>query len=108
MAPRRHAPSDHEGVAHDDHSRDIEPASHADHEHGAHGDHTPHESPLTMLVPLGVLAFGAIVAGFLFKGAFIGHDYDAFWKGALFTAKDNHILEEIHHVPAWVPGRRSS
>jgi NADH-quinone oxidoreductase subunit L len=97
-----HAPSDHEGVAHDDHSRDIEPASHADHEHGAHGDHTPHESPLTMLVPLGVLALGAIVAGFLFKEAFIGHNYDAFWKGALFTAKDNHILEEIHHVPAWV------
>src|SRR3954451_9246098 len=97
-----HAPSDHEGVAHDDHSRDIEPASHADHEHGAHGDHTPHESPLTMLVPLGVLALGAIVTGFLFKEAFIGHNYDAFWKGALFTAKDNHILEEIHHVPAWV------
>ena len=69
--------------------------------HG-HGDHTPHESPLTMLVPLGVLALGAIVAGFLFKGAFIGHDYDAFWKGALFTAKDNHILQEIHDVPAWV------
>src|SRR4051812_9707321 len=97
-----HAPSDHEGVAHDDHSRDIEPASHADHKHGAHGDHTPHESPLTMLVPLGVLALGAIVTGFLFKEAFIGHNYDAFWKGALFTAKDNHILEEIHHVPAWV------
>src|SRR5215218_3005627 len=97
-----HAPSDHEGVAHDDHSRDIEPASHADHEHSGHGDHTPHESPLTMLVPLGVLALGAVVAGFAFKESFIGHNYDAFWKGALFTAKDNHILEEIHHVPAWV------
>src|SRR6185312_16783658 len=37
-----HARSDHEGVTHDDHSRDVEPASHADHEHGHHGDHTPH------------------------------------------------------------------
>ena len=64
---------------------------------------------LTMLVPLGVLALGAIVAGFVFNGAFIGHSYDAFWKGALFTAKDNHILDEIHDVPAWVvAGRRSS
>jgi NADH-quinone oxidoreductase subunit L len=97
-----HAPSDHEGVAHDDHSRDAEPVSHADHEHGGHGDHRPHESPLTMLVPLSVLAFGALVAGFAFKESFIGHNYNAFWKGALFTAKDNHILEEIHHVPAWV------
>jgi NADH-quinone oxidoreductase subunit L len=94
---------DHEGVEHDDRSRDVEPASHADHEHGHHGDHTPHESPLVMLIPLGVLALGALVAGFAFKEAFIGHDYATFWKGSLFTAPDNKILEEIHHLPAIVP-----
>lgn len=71
---------------------------HAHDDHG-HGAHEPHEGPLVMLVPLAV---GAVVAGFLFKGAFIGEGYEAFWKGALFTAPDNHILEELHHVPAWV------
>lgn len=32
-------------------------------ENGAHGDHTPHESPLTMLLPLVVLAGLSIVGG---------------------------------------------
>jgi len=31
-----------------------------------------HESPLVMLIPLFVLAIGAIFAGFLFKDLFIG------------------------------------
>jgi len=101
-AAHAHAPSDHEGVDHDDHSRDAEPATHADHEHGHHGDFTPHESPWTMLGPLAVLAIGSIAAGFLFNGYFIGHHADAFWKGALATGPDNHIMEEMHHVPAWV------
>src|SRR3954454_6423279 len=101
-AAHAHAPSDHEGVDHDDHSRDAEPATHADPEHGHHGDFTPHESPWTMLGPLAVLATGSIAAGFLFNGYFIGHHADAFWKGALATGPDNHIMEEMHHVPAWV------
>ena len=95
------APPDHEGVAHDQRSRDLEPPHAADHEH-AHGDHTPHESPLVMLVPLAVLALGALIAGFAFKGAFIDQGYNAFWKGSLFTAPDNKVLEELHHVPLWV------
>ncbi|GGG24117.1 NADH-quinone oxidoreductase subunit L [Chelatococcus composti] len=74
---------------------------HDDHGHG-HGDHTPHESPLVMLIPLAVLAIGVVVAGFAFKEAFIGHDYDNFWKGALFTGANNHILHEMHEVPGWV------
>ena len=40
---------------------------------------------------------------FVFHDAFIGEGYDEFWKGALFTRPDNHILEEMHHVPALVP-----
>jgi NADH-quinone oxidoreductase subunit L len=95
-------PGDHEGVEHDDRARDVEPASHADHEHG-HGGHRPHESPRVMLVSLAVLAVGAAFAGFFLADAFIGHNYNEFWKGALFTGPDNHILEEMHHVPALVP-----
>lgn len=98
---------DHEGVEHDARSHDAEVAGHADHEHGHHGAHTPHESPLVMLIPLGVLALGALIAGFTFHESFVGEHYNEFWKGALFTGPDNHVLEEIHHVPvlvSWLPG----
>jgi NADH-quinone oxidoreductase subunit L len=101
------AHGDHEGVEHDERSRDAEPASHADHEHGHRGAHTPHESPLVMLIPLAVLALGALIAGFVFEGSFVGEHYEEFWKGALFTGPDNHIMAEIHHAPAlvsWLPG----
>jgi len=40
-----------------------------------------HESPLNMLVPLGVLAFGAVLAGTIFYKTFM---YDpSFWNGSL-------------------------
>jgi NADH-quinone oxidoreductase subunit L len=61
-----------------------------------------HESPRPMLIPLLVLAAGAILAGYPLKEAFIGHGHDAFWKGALFYSKDNHILHDFHDVPKWV------
>jgi NADH-quinone oxidoreductase subunit L len=64
--------------------------------------HHVHESPQVMLVPLYVLAVGAVAAGFLFEGYFFGHHYADFWKGALFTLPENEILEEFHHVPLLV------
>ena len=64
--------------------------------------HHAHESPLVMLVPLFVLAVGSLLAGFFFVEYFIGHDYEHFWKGALFILPDNNILEEFHHVPLYV------
>ncbi len=64
--------------------------------------HHVHESPYVMLVPLFVLAIGAVFAGMVFEGYFIGHAYDHFWKGALFTLPGNEILDEFHHVPFWV------
>ncbi|UVF17417.1 NADH-quinone oxidoreductase subunit L [Microvirga terrae] len=105
-----HAPSAHEGVEHDKSGHDVEPGSqaqhehgHDDHAHGHHGSHLPHESPLVMLVPLLVLAIGAVLAGVIFHGAFIGEGYEEFWKGAIFTGPNNHILETMHHLPGWVP-----
>ena len=79
--------------------------AHDDHGHGDHGHghaHAPHESPLVMLIPLAVLSIGAVAAGFLFKEAFVGHNYEQFWKAALFTGKDNHIIHDFHNVPKWV------
>jgi NADH-quinone oxidoreductase subunit L len=54
-----------------------------------------------MLIPLIVLAVGALFAGVVFKGLFIGPETE-FWKGALFYGPNNHILEEMEHVPRLV------
>ena len=64
--------------------------------------HHVHESPPVMLVPLYILAAGALFAGLIFHGYFFGEEYLEFWKGALFTLPENEILEHYHHVPAWV------
>ncbi len=98
----------HGADEHDHSAHSTEEASHGAHTKDAHGHddhghaHTPHESPWVMLVPLAVLSLGAIFAGLAFKEQFIGHDYDHFWKGALFTGKENHILHAMHEVPGWV------
>ncbi|MGY6645438.1 MAG: NADH-quinone oxidoreductase subunit L [Salinarimonas sp.] len=76
-------------------------ATHGD-DHGHHHDHKPHESPPVMMIPLILLAIGALVAGFLFKGVFVGDGYEAFWGDALYTRPDNTILVDLHYVPAWV------
>ena len=64
--------------------------------------HHVHESPPVMLVPLFVLAAGALAAGFVFAPYFVGEHYEAFWKASLFTLPDNHILHDFHDVPVWV------
>ncbi|MCP4380327.1 MAG: NADH-quinone oxidoreductase subunit L [Hyphomicrobiales bacterium] len=61
-----------------------------------------HESPPVMMIPLYVLAVGSLLAGWLFYGVFVGDGFEEFWKGSLFVADANHILEEMHHVPFWV------
>ena len=64
--------------------------------------HHVHESPMVMLVPLFILAIGALFAGVVFHDYFIGEHYAEFWKASLFTLPDNHILHAIHEVPLWV------
>jgi NADH-quinone oxidoreductase subunit L len=54
-----------------------------------------------MLIPLGVLAFGALFAGLIFSRFFIGHDAEHFWRESL-SAGQNHVFEEMHHAPGWV------
>ncbi|MGO8738921.1 NADH-quinone oxidoreductase subunit L [Rhodoblastus sp.] len=73
-----------------------------DEDHGdAHGHQAldPHESPNTMMIPLYVLSLGALFAGMMFKGAFIGHGLNEFWRGSLFFGPDNHIMHEMHEIP---------
>jgi NADH-quinone oxidoreductase subunit L len=80
----------------DDHSHGVTDPSHE----AAHGHaFEPHESPTPMLIPLYVLSIGALFAGGLFASHFIGADQAGFWKGAIFYGPNNHILEEMEHVP---------
>ena len=65
-------------------------------------DHV-HESPWVMLVPLLVLAGGALFAGYLLKYPFVGSGWQSFWQGSIVNAPHNHIIEAVHHVPGWVP-----
>jgi NADH-quinone oxidoreductase subunit L len=65
-------------------------------------DHA-HESPPTMTIPLGVLAVGALLAGAVFFQYFAGHHVEEFFRESIFMGPENKILEEMHHLPGWVP-----
>ena len=57
-----------------------------------------HESPMVMIIPLIILAIGAIFSGFLFKDLFIGTDSSSeFWKSSIL------FLEPLSqdHPPLW-------
>ncbi|WFL77141.1 NADH-quinone oxidoreductase subunit L [Altererythrobacter arenosus] len=59
------------------------------------GGYHPHESPLTMLVPLGVLSVGAVLAGQIFAPSFL--DSAAFWSGSIFYNEP--LIHAMHAVP---------
>ena len=61
-----------------------------------------HESPKVMLLPMMVLAVGAVTAGYLGYESFVGHDLSAFWGAAIQVLPSHPTLEHAHHVPAWV------
>jgi NADH-quinone oxidoreductase subunit L len=62
-----------------------------------------HESPAVMLIPLLVLAVGAVIVGFTFYPLFVGGEQAEFWNGSIHNATHNHVLEHAHHLPEWVP-----
>jgi len=64
--------------------------------------HHVHESPLSMTIPLGVLAFGAVIAGFVGYEAFVGHGMAGFWRDSILILPGNDSIEAAHHVPLWV------
>jgi NADH-quinone oxidoreductase subunit L len=67
---------------------------------GTAGYH-PHESPLSMLVPIGLLAVGAVLAGQIFHGIFIDPERaPAFWRGSV--AFSSHLAESAEHASFWV------
>jgi NADH-quinone oxidoreductase subunit L len=93
-----HAPDHAHDHAHD-HAPDHAHAP-AHHDDGTAGYH-PHESPLSMLIPLFVLGAGALLAGWVWHEAFVGAEEGAaFWRGSL--AFDTHLMHALHDVPTWV------
>jgi NADH-quinone oxidoreductase subunit L len=81
-------------------------ADHPDEEHGdssnddamppeGTGGYHPHESRLNMLVPICLLAVGALAAGFTFSPFFL--ESAEFWRGSV--AFDEHLAHAMHQVP---------
>jgi NADH-quinone oxidoreductase subunit L len=59
-----------------------------------------HESPLWMLIPIGILAAGSILAGVPFKELFAGHGVEEFFRESL--KMHPHFIEEMEGVPVWI------
>ena len=70
--------------------------------HDRHHYEAAHESPKVMLVPLAVLAFGSIAAGWPFLQVFIGHGADAFFGTSLKLAEADTIYEESEKLPLYI------
>ena len=87
-------------LAHADHHADEGPDH--DDRHHAPALSEVHEAPLTMLIPLGVLALGAVFAGIAFDHFFIGPDSRGFWHGALGAIAGRGLNPQIEDFPMWV------
>ncbi|GLQ57735.1 NADH-quinone oxidoreductase subunit L [Devosia nitrariae] len=103
---RLHGHSAHPDPAHaavETHHEPIDDSNaddHGDHHGSAHEN--AHESPNVMLIPLYVLAAGAVLSGVVFYGMFF-HDVEHiehFFAGSIFV--DHELIEAAHGVPLWV------
>jgi NADH-quinone oxidoreductase subunit L len=56
-----------------------------------------HESPIWMLIPIGILAVGSIAAGFPFKDLFAGHGVHEFFGESV--KMNPHIIEAMEEIP---------
>ena len=65
-------------------------------------DHA-HESPMTMIIPLAVLAVGSVFAGMFFYGDFFGENVVEWFSVAVYNNHDtNTVLHDAHGVANWV------
>src|ERR1700688_810170 len=59
-----------------------------------------HEAPLWMLIPIGILAAGSLLAGFPFKELFAGHGVEEFFRESV--KMNPNIIEDMEAIPEWV------
>jgi NADH-quinone oxidoreductase subunit L len=64
-------------------------------------DHA-HESPPVMLIPLYVLAAGALLSGLVAYGWFVGEGWEHFWGNAIAVRATEHIIHAMHETETWV------
>jgi NADH-quinone oxidoreductase subunit L len=70
----------------------------ADHHTMAH----VHESPFVVLLPLCLLALGAIFSGWLLHDQVLGENWKNYWDASIQIAPTNHVLHNMEEVPGWV------
>jgi NADH-quinone oxidoreductase subunit L len=89
-----HEPEGSEGAGHLDHAPAHAPVT------GSAGYH-PHESPLTMLVPICLLAIGAVFAGQFFHGVFVDPgSAPHYWNGIIAFSRE--LGEAVESSALWV------
>ncbi|HET7084935.1 MAG TPA: NADH-quinone oxidoreductase subunit L [Rhizomicrobium sp.] len=91
-----------DGVHHADEHSEEPLMSGDDHDLAHHQHELPkleevHESPKVMLVPLFLLAVGAVFAGMAFNRYFMGEGAHEFWRASIFVGSG-----EEASLPAWV------
>ncbi|MGB7077290.1 MAG: NADH-quinone oxidoreductase subunit L, partial [Xanthobacteraceae bacterium] len=69
--------------------------------HDQHHYDAAHESPKAMLIPLAVLAFGSIAAGWPFLSIFTGHGAEGFFREALKLGGAQTLFENAEKLPLW-------
>ena len=103
----RWAASEHiQHALHGEH--DAPDEEHGDSAHDAHrvpatgtGGYHPHESSPSILVPIVLLALGALLAGQLFHGIFVGPDNaPAYWRGTISFSRE--LAEAAESSALWV------
>ena len=67
---------------------------------GTAGYH-PHESPMVMLIPLFLLALGAIVVGGMGYDTFVGASHAQFWGDSIRLVGED-VMDAAHHVTGLV------
>jgi len=77
-------------------------ATHDAHDHHGSAYDNAHESPNVMLVPLYVLAAGAVLSGVVFYSMFFQdvEHVEHFFAGSIVV--NHELIENAHHVPLWV------
>ena len=103
--PRWAASENIQHALHGEHDRPDE--EHGDSAHDARmpragaGGYHPHESPLSMLIPIGLLALGAVLAGQVWHGIFVDAERaPEFWRQSV--AFSQHLAHAAHEAPLWV------
>jgi NADH-quinone oxidoreductase subunit L len=61
-------------------------------------DHA-HDSPNTMMIPLYLLAIGAVLAGMNWYPEFVGHAEAEWWGAGIFNGAGNEVMHDSHGIP---------